>query len=81
MDDRLRVETSHQVEREMLVYHMRTHDLDDSWDLGDLLEKYTDHPWLTLVDTASEDDGGSDIEHQEHEDESDDRYDDWIHGS
>ena len=44
MDDRLRVETSHEVEREMLIHHMRSHDLDDSWDLGDLLEEYGNHP-------------------------------------
>ena len=44
MDDRLRVETSHEVERETLIDDMRPHDLDDSWDLGDLLEEHGDHP-------------------------------------
>jgi hypothetical protein len=44
MYDCLRVESSHQIEREMLVHHMRTHDLDDGWDLGDLLEEHRYHP-------------------------------------
>lgn len=79
MDDRLRVEASHEVERKMLVYHMRTHDLDDGWDLSDLMEEYIYHPWLSLSDTASEEDIGTDIDHEEHEDESDDRYENWIH--
>jgi hypothetical protein len=44
MDDRLRVETSHQVERNMLIDYMRTHHFDNSRDLGDLLEEHSDHP-------------------------------------
>jgi hypothetical protein len=63
----------------MLIDYMRTHHLDNSRDLGDLLEEHSDHPWLSLSYATSEDDIRSYIETQGDEDERDDSYDYWIH--
>lgn len=40
MDESLRVEMRHEIEREMLIDDIGTHDLDDSRYLRDLLEEY-----------------------------------------
>lgn len=43
MDDCLRVESRHEVKCEVLIHYMRTHDLDHCRDLGNLLEKHSNH--------------------------------------
>lgn len=79
VDDTLRVEFCHEIEREMFIDDIRTHHLDDSRYLRDLLEEHSYDERLPHSNTLTEHSIYYSIYYDEYEDECDDYYDDWIH--